>query len=78
MLGAKFLHANGYRYKFYDKSLPAKAELIYPTLEGNRHFKQSILVISAMSQHPSIAVVYYCYLQKLSSMRKYPELQVVL
>ena len=30
MLVRKFLHANGYRYKLHDKSLPGKPDIVLP------------------------------------------------
>jgi DNA mismatch endonuclease, patch repair protein len=30
MLVRRFLHANGYRYKFHDKSLPGKPDIVLP------------------------------------------------
>jgi len=30
MLVRKFLHANGYRYKLHDKSLPGKPDMVFP------------------------------------------------
>jgi hypothetical protein len=33
MLVRKFLHANGYRYKLHDKSLPGKPDIVLPNIE---------------------------------------------
>ncbi len=34
MLVRKFLHANGYRYKLHDKSLPGKPDIACPLADG--------------------------------------------
>ncbi len=33
MLVRKFLHANGFRYKLHDKTLPGKPDLVFPKLK---------------------------------------------
>jgi DNA mismatch endonuclease (patch repair protein) len=34
MLVRRFLHANGFRYKLHDKSLPRKLDIILPNIKG--------------------------------------------
>jgi DNA mismatch endonuclease Vsr len=52
MLVRKFLHANGYRYKLHDKSLPGKPDIVLPKYKYSSTFNECVLkhTISSFSK----------------------------
>jgi len=52
MLVRKFLHANGFRYKLHDKSLPGKPDIVLPKFKYSSTINECVLkhTISSFSK----------------------------